>query len=221
MDYNKPGTISEIITIIHRHGLNGQSENNILNYAVKNGLIELIITSIEIGAKVNGNEDDKPPLYFAIKQNNKEIVELLIELGADVNKLIKYKPEDKSICSEEYLIHFAASHADHEILNALAMNGADLEAIDSDGQTPLFSAISEQNTSNMSYLVSNGANIHHKNVIGQTPAEYHQYKIDENHIIQKTFIKSMLEGERTDAIKSWRSPNISKKLDTVQPFDLF
>jgi len=87
-----------------------------------------------------------------------ETVSFLVNLGTD--------PCAKNKKDGNQPLHYAATHAMFaEVLTVLLELGADIEAENNEGETPIFSAIRNNNCHAAQVLISKGANIHHKNKI--------------------------------------------------------
>lgn len=87
---------------------------------------------IEAGADVNfvrSRTDHSSALYWAIICQNPELLELLLDHGADPNVPIM-KPA----------LHVAISQGEDDMAILLIKRGADLDAKDNEGRTPLESA---------------------------------------------------------------------------------
>lgn len=74
-------------------------------------------------------------------------------------------------------LHFAVAHKQIKAVDALIRNGADVDAVDRDGFTPLFLAVStyrgEANLLGIiSALISGGADLNRCNTSGVSPIEY-------------------------------------------------
>eukprot|EP01098_Paradermamoeba_levis_P010768 TRINITY_DN4539_c0_g1_i1.p1 TRINITY_DN4539_c0_g1~~TRINITY_DN4539_c0_g1_i1.p1 ORF type:complete len:459 (-),score=162.22 TRINITY_DN4539_c0_g1_i1:94-1470(-) len=145
------------------------------------------------GEKLKINQSDnklgRNALFYAIESNSPEIVELLLEHNIEANKTDKdgYLPlhfalslyEDDQIASKlipktqkldqankEGLtpLHFAAGHANMNIIDDLVKNGANPNAKDKKGNTPIFMASSSSSALNaINLLLKSGADINATN----------------------------------------------------------
>ncbi len=102
---------------------------------------ELVEVLIRNGADVNvrGPSDGPTALYVAIMENQSRVIRLLLDHGADVN------------CRGEYGITalMQACEIDHYIpglIPDLIARGAEINAVDEDGWTPLIHAVGSHNT---------------------------------------------------------------------------
>jgi len=94
-------------------------------------------------------------LHLAVKTENTEIAEFFIDMGADV-KVKEY------ISSNDYnisVLHTACLKDDLATVKMLVENGAEVDAIDGKGRTPLFDACAVGNVNIVKYLFESGASI--------------------------------------------------------------
>jgi len=170
---------------------------NILNYAIKENNIEIVLLLLENGADVNAkNNNGETCLYYATKENNIEIVQLLLENGADINAINNYgkTPLIYSIWSNnkdivELLIqkgadvnaknnygdtplYYAIKENNKDIVELLIQKGADVNAINNYGDTPLYYAIKKNKIEIVQFFLENGADVNAKNNYGDTPLIY-------------------------------------------------
>ena len=115
-----------------------------------------------------------PPLVYACRGDNGEHpnkVRRLLALGADID-VRNYKGKTA--------LHYAAKAGFLEVINLLIEKGATVDAIDNDGETPLFEAIrstikdSQKQREGLEALLVNGANLNGKNKKGLTPLQVAQ-----------------------------------------------
>ena len=115
-----------------------------------------------------------PPLVYACRGDNGEHpdeIQRLLELGADIN-IQNYKGKTG--------LHCAAKAGFLKVVNLLIEKGATLDAIDQDGETPLFEAIrstiknGEKQRAALEALLTKGADPNVKNRKGQTPLQVAQ-----------------------------------------------
>jgi len=115
--------------------------------------VELLILH---GAKIN---PDWPDLFL----RRTEIESLLIENGADV--AAKFGPGDITA------LHRAASENRVDLMRLLISHGADLEARDKRGQTPLFAAVESARADAARLLLASGADVNATDSNGLTPLD--------------------------------------------------
>lgn len=115
-----------------------------------------------------------PPLVYACRGDNGEHpdeIQRLLELGADIN-IQNYKGKTG--------LHCAAKAGFLKVVNLLIEKGATVDAIDKDGETPLFEAIrstiknGEKQRAALEALLTKGADPNVKNRKGQTPLQIAQ-----------------------------------------------
>ena len=120
---------------------------------------------------INAKNQNWPSLVYACRGDNGEHpdeIQRLLALGADIN-IQNYKGKTG--------LHYAAKAGFLKVINLLIENGADLDALDSDGETPLFEAIrstiksGEKQRAALEALLIKGANPNVKNRKGQTPLQ--------------------------------------------------
>jgi len=87
------------------------------------------------------------PLRAAIQSGNLSLVQYLLSNGADPNQMTQWGTA----------LHLAASLGAKEILDEILRHGADLEALDSFGRTPLVHAVVEGRTDIVEVLLKRGA----------------------------------------------------------------
>jgi ankyrin repeat protein len=175
---------TEITNMLLQHGADFKKIKNFnnktpLQQAVLHNMEEVVEFFLENG--VDPNEFDTGelvPLHRAVKNENKKCFDLLLKYGADINK------QDKD--------GNTALHLQYDY-NAdwLVENGADIEAINDKGETPLLKYAtggrSEWGSSN--YLIKAGANLNAVDARGCNVL----YCILEKGLITENKIASLLE----------------------------
>ena len=156
-------------------------------YAVKTGKIEVVKLLVEAGADVNAG--GWPPLCEAVDYENTAIAEYLIDHGANVNapqgwgplqeaatfslKMVKFLIERGADINggPRPALHTAISRAkNRDMAELLIQHGADVNAKDASGNTPLYYAILYIDDSDfINLLIANGADVNTKNRGGETP----------------------------------------------------
>jgi ankyrin len=162
-----------------------------LHQAVWGGHKETAELLIANGADVNimTDGDRWTPLHEAARSGRKEIAELLINKGADVNAMNKYveTPLDiairyKNPKTADLLrtrggksgaadsIHVAAELGNIEAVKQHLAAGADVNAKDMRGRTPLYRAARNDQKETVTLLLGKGANVNiRSNSWGRTP----------------------------------------------------
>jgi len=124
-----------------------------LHCALKAGHKETVKLIIKKGADINAkNGGGQTPLDIALSLNREDIVELLIEKGATFST-----------------IHEAAKFGSLEKVREFIEGGADVNAKDEDGYTPLSIAVSGGRTDVADFLIAKGADVNAKDKEGYTP----------------------------------------------------
>lgn len=117
--------------------------------------IKIVRLLIEAGAQINSGY--YLPLVLATQIGQFEIVRFLIESGADINR---QQGDPPSITT----LHMAASYNRLKIVHCLLANGAEIEARDFEGWTPLMSAVAKGSIEVVKLLIEVGADI---NAVGR------------------------------------------------------
>lgn len=149
--------------------------NKGLVQAIQSGNIEAVKTQVAYGADVNAvvirsGLEKTYPVVMAIRKP--EIFEFLVASGADIGIKLPRK---------ETLLHIAVQNLDtHEAVNVLLRYGADVNAIDLYGQTPLHRSILSSQKKNALALIEYGANINTPDYDGWKPLHraYQRYDLD-------------------------------------------
>lgn len=125
-----------------------------LYLAVQYGDVESIKFLLSHGASINDPIYENSPLInIAAESGKSEIVEYLIKHGADLEK-------------NTWI--YAAKSGDYELFKEFLRVGLDVNALDSEGNTPLMHAISSGNLDFVKFLVSSGADVNANDSQGST-----------------------------------------------------
>lgn len=148
-----------------------------LEIAIQKNSIEAVKLLLKYGANLNisreitkkydnGSQEKLTmiPLLSALEQNNNpELVGILIANGAKVNVSNQFKVTP---------LHLATSHGNTIIIDRLLNKGADINALDTLGNTPLFRATTNRRANSFEtskLLINQGAKVNIANRAGQTP----------------------------------------------------
>jgi len=147
-----------------------------IHKAAQEGNIEAVKQHLAAGADVNAKDEDGwTPLHLAAEEGHKEIAELLIDKGADVNagEEEAYTPLDHATLwghketsdllrkhggktSEELSIHVAAERGNITVFKQHLAAGANVNAKDRVGKTPLDRAITNYQTETADIIRKHG-----------------------------------------------------------------
>jgi truncated hemoglobin YjbI len=139
----------------------------LLHGAAAAGGVATVELLLRLGADPNDSVAVHTPLYYVANEcqggRGAEVVRVLARAGADVNGRDGLK-----LCTP---LHMAARRGSVAIGQALLDCGADIEARDKLGDTPLRRAVNCGKHEMVALLVSRGANIHSRGSRGLTPAQ--------------------------------------------------
>ena len=99
---------------------------------------------------VLAQESTTPPIFSAIEKNNLKQVESMLSAGTDPSEgdMLRNTP-----------LHMAAFYGYEKIIDLLVAKGADVNAINEAGQTPLYNAIHADHVQAVEALLSHGASL--------------------------------------------------------------
>ncbi|XEC97517.1 ankyrin repeat domain-containing protein [Paenibacillus tarimensis] len=112
------------------------------------------------------NNDGLTPLGFASHFGQKDAVLALLDYGADINALSHSKV---SFIPSNTALHAAIAGNNIDVVNVvevLIQKGAEINAVDSNGHTPIQAAAFEGNLEIAQLLIDNGADISRKSGLG-------------------------------------------------------
>ena len=142
------------------------SERTILHEVAGQGSLSIVELLLHLGADPDTRDQwGHTPLYFVGNASHgvhgSDVVRVLIQSGANVNAQERLKH-----CTA---LHMAARRGNVPVAQALLDGGADLEARDKLGETPLRRAVNCGKVEMVAFLLSRGADVHTKGKSGLTP----------------------------------------------------
>jgi len=128
--------------------------------AAENGRLRTATALLVWGAKPGADGDeDFPPLDGAVYAGV-DMVRLLLDAGAEVDPRTR-----QGGCTP---LHLAATLGKQGVAEVLVCAGADVNAVDCNGDTPLHMAAREEMGDVLHYLVGAGGDVHAANKAGKT-----------------------------------------------------
>ena len=141
--------------------------------ASKNRAIDLIKLFLEHGADINSRWGSRLLLDIALSDNDLTFAKYLIEHGADVNARYNGNVNATTmLIANTHYITAAPKGYLMERYKLLVENGADVNASDELGRTPLMGAVRMQEIEHVRFFVEHGADINAKDVVGNTVFMY-------------------------------------------------
>ncbi len=138
-----------------------------LHLAAEQGNVEEAQLLLEHGADINGlAQNGWTPLQYAAGQSSKELVDLLFTNGAIIPK------------AHGWTIFqiWALGAGDTNVAAVLLSHGADVNARDGEGKTPLHFAAQQGRIQAVEWLLKNGAAVNAKDDKGVTPLSLTKYR---------------------------------------------
>ncbi|KAF2737019.1 ankyrin [Polyplosphaeria fusca] len=138
-----------------------------LSYAAAWSTVELCQKLLDAGAEIRTADDTgRSALLFSLRTNpvNPGIVTLLLEHGAD--------PNNRSEEMEITCLMEATKYPQPSICNVLLDYGAEINAVDQNGQTAGFYAISCDNEAVVDTLIKRGTSLAHRDNNGESIVEH-------------------------------------------------
>ncbi|AIL64603.1 Ankyrin repeat protein [Rickettsiales bacterium Ac37b] len=172
-------------------GINNQIEvrdklgRTALHIATEHGYLEIAELLINKGANINARDPyGKTPLCIAVEKNEREVMKLLIDKGANIDaevnnitnslyaeiKKFYIKTKKRVINRGNYVefihsrrspLHYAIAHTEEAAMKLLLENGAEIDILDKNGETPLYYASKSYRYAGdkMKILVATGAKL--------------------------------------------------------------
>jgi ankyrin repeat protein len=171
------------LNTLHERGLStgvkaiDKNNEELLSIAIINGYNEMVLPLIKAGVDLNAKGLwNRTPLDLAISQNNLTIAALLIKNGAALEAKGGYfesTPLLQAISTGNHLgLDNKGNFLDNrEMIALLIEHGADVNAKDKNGNTPLINTVRcyKDRHKIVDLLIKAGANVHLKNKAGTTP----------------------------------------------------
>ncbi|CAL5358992.1 unnamed protein product [Camellia sinensis] len=157
-----------------------------LHIAASKGSVECVLLLLDYGADPNRKDSEgNVPLWDAILGRHESVIKLLVDNGTelsagDVGQFACYAVEQNSI----------------DLLKDIIRFGGDVALLNSLGTTALHTAISEENTEIVKFLVDQGADIDKPDVHGWTPRALADYQ---GHGEIKSMFQTMKENRNQPA----------------------
>jgi ankyrin repeat protein len=158
--------------------------SSVLLYAVDNEIEELftaiennnsavVMRLIKNGANINvRNHEGDTPLIAAVLDGNIPLTQILLQYGAQANT-----QEEENGDTALHLASF--NRGDPHLAELLIRYGANIEARNNEGDTPLISAVLQQNVPFVEVLLQHGADMYAKNAEGRSPFDYANKEISD------------------------------------------
>lgn len=173
-----------------------ESGRTALMYAAEEGQLSVVQFLIEKGAKVNQQDKEgRTALAYAAEERQTEVVRFLLDKGADlalrdnnghsaldhaaeenaegvVKLLLTTKEGAKQVRENASILINASEEGALPVVRQLKEAGANINAADEDGTTPLMAASEEGQEQVVQYLLSAGAEVNAKTKQGWTALSY-------------------------------------------------
>ncbi|MDR0475521.1 MAG: ankyrin repeat domain-containing protein [Treponema sp.] len=170
--------------------------NTMLHITVRNrGNTDIINKILELGAKVNArNKEGDTALHLAVRLNERDAGELLLGRGSDIfatnavgesplfitfpepgrssSDLRRWMLNEQTLQARDGLgntaLHYMAQWQKNEWIPLVIREGADTEAFNATGETPLFIAVKQNAPNTITVLTANGANRDARDTLGNS-----------------------------------------------------
>ncbi|MDR2536753.1 MAG: ankyrin repeat domain-containing protein [Treponema sp.] len=164
--------------------------NTILHMSVRNGSLDTVQMALDKGARIDArNKLGDTALHIAVRQNNESIGQSLITRGASIFALnaasesVLYLAFHAAGGVEEWILtpetivardglgntvlHYAAQWKMNNIPK-IVQQGADVEAANATGETPIFAAVKADSPATITTLISVGARVDARDKMGNS-----------------------------------------------------
>ncbi|GIX84602.1 ankyrin-1 [Caerostris extrusa] len=137
-----------------------------IHTAAAHGFVEVIRNLLERGENVDATTPENfTALHLAVQANQPEVVEILLGHGANVQL--------KAGKNGETALHMAAGVIDgHKCAELIIKSGADVNARNEDGETPLHNAARQGQLKTVTQLLEDGAGLDSLSKNGETATHY-------------------------------------------------
>ena len=156
----------EATTALLLHGAEVDAADNFgetpLVIAVKKGKLALVEALVAGGADVNRRNvvDDMAPLDVAAFIGNLEVLKALLGYGSRAKSV-----DSVGATALHHVAAIGVSEASCEAITALLLHGAEVDAADKNGETPLVIAVKKGKLALVDALVAGGADVNRRNVV--------------------------------------------------------
>ena len=161
----KGSGISSLLSIL-------RSKDTLLFEAIESQNPDKVASLLTKGASVNANIWGERPLHRAVKVGHIGILKALCDQGADVNARTEYRGTPL----RQMPLHCISEQSPGEGIRLLLQMGADIEAVDIPGTTPLHRASRCGNLSCVQSLLESGAKVGAKSAMGWTALHESVYR---------------------------------------------
>ncbi|GFV09793.1 hypothetical protein TNCV_2598481 [Trichonephila clavipes] len=137
-----------------------------IHTAAAHGFVEVIRNLLDRGENVDATTpENSTALHLAVQANQPEVVEILLGHGANVQM--------KAGKNGETALHMAAGVIDgHKCAELIIKSGADVNARNEDGETPLHNAARHGQLKTVTQLLEDGAGLDSLSKNGETATHY-------------------------------------------------